>query len=300
MSAGSFRPRADRSFKLTTTLRKAYVEVTLPKKYAGDVCPLTTSPRRQEKDHRTSSSAASARLEPRDAGTHSRRTVESPSTASTRTSADMPKSAHRRRSLTGKGRRTPALVPDPSDRPWAAVSWRLLAQVEAQGPARSSAARSGAAVRPGSAGPPAPGGVQSRHSTGRWVERIGVANLSWHGIQPDQPLWSDDDRLLVLHARRGRSAAGLRPDRREHALRRRHPWCCPWRRRASPGTWPRTPRRRRRTTATRPAPSRCPPPYGASRISTNRAGAGPDGPDPGGEAVHPERRGIAWRLHRAT
>jgi hypothetical protein len=28
-------------FRLTTTLRKAYVEVTLPKKYAGDIGPLT-------------------------------------------------------------------------------------------------------------------------------------------------------------------------------------------------------------------------------------------------------------------
>lgn len=33
--------QGDGSFKLTTTLRKAYVEVTLPKKYAGDVGPLT-------------------------------------------------------------------------------------------------------------------------------------------------------------------------------------------------------------------------------------------------------------------
>ncbi|MFG1809809.1 DUF3515 domain-containing protein [Streptomyces sp. NPDC049040] len=29
------------SFRLTTTLRQAYVEVTLPKKYAGDLGPLT-------------------------------------------------------------------------------------------------------------------------------------------------------------------------------------------------------------------------------------------------------------------
>ncbi|MEE4540830.1 DUF3515 domain-containing protein [Streptomyces sp. V4-01] len=29
------------SFRLTTTLRKAYVEVTLPRKYAGDLGPLT-------------------------------------------------------------------------------------------------------------------------------------------------------------------------------------------------------------------------------------------------------------------
>ncbi|MCL2730144.1 MAG: DUF3515 domain-containing protein [Actinomycetia bacterium] len=34
-------PQNGGTFRLTTTLRKAYVEVTLPKKYAGDVGPLT-------------------------------------------------------------------------------------------------------------------------------------------------------------------------------------------------------------------------------------------------------------------
>jgi Protein of unknown function (DUF3515) len=34
-------PRPHGVMRLTTTLRKAYVEVTLPKKYAGDVGPLT-------------------------------------------------------------------------------------------------------------------------------------------------------------------------------------------------------------------------------------------------------------------
>jgi hypothetical protein len=34
-------PRAGGVFRLTTTLRKAYVEVTLPKKFADDVGPLT-------------------------------------------------------------------------------------------------------------------------------------------------------------------------------------------------------------------------------------------------------------------
>ena len=33
--------RPDGTCRLTTTLRKAYVEVTLPKKYAGDIGPLT-------------------------------------------------------------------------------------------------------------------------------------------------------------------------------------------------------------------------------------------------------------------
>ena len=39
----SIEPRPDGSFRLTTTLRKAYVEVTLPKKWAGDLGlgPLT-------------------------------------------------------------------------------------------------------------------------------------------------------------------------------------------------------------------------------------------------------------------
>jgi len=35
------RAGAGGAFRLTTTLRKAYVEVTLPKKFAGDVGPLT-------------------------------------------------------------------------------------------------------------------------------------------------------------------------------------------------------------------------------------------------------------------
>jgi hypothetical protein len=34
-------PQGGGAFRLTTTLRKAYVEVTLPKKYAGDLGPLT-------------------------------------------------------------------------------------------------------------------------------------------------------------------------------------------------------------------------------------------------------------------
>ncbi|MEW2522373.1 DUF3515 domain-containing protein [Actinacidiphila alni] len=33
--------QSDGAFRLTTTLRKAYVEVTLPKKWAGDLGPLT-------------------------------------------------------------------------------------------------------------------------------------------------------------------------------------------------------------------------------------------------------------------
>ena len=37
----SLEPQQGGSFRLTTTLRKAYVEVTLPKKYAGDLGPLT-------------------------------------------------------------------------------------------------------------------------------------------------------------------------------------------------------------------------------------------------------------------
>lgn len=37
----SIEPQPGGSFRLTTTLRKAYVEVTLPKKYAGDLNPLT-------------------------------------------------------------------------------------------------------------------------------------------------------------------------------------------------------------------------------------------------------------------
>jgi hypothetical protein len=37
----SIEPQAGGSFRLTTTLRKAYVEVTLPKRYAGDLGPLT-------------------------------------------------------------------------------------------------------------------------------------------------------------------------------------------------------------------------------------------------------------------
>ncbi|SEO00179.1 Protein of unknown function [Actinacidiphila rubida] len=34
-------PQNGGTFRLTTTLRKAYVEVTLPKRYAGDLGPLT-------------------------------------------------------------------------------------------------------------------------------------------------------------------------------------------------------------------------------------------------------------------
>jgi hypothetical protein len=37
----SIEPQSGGSFRLTTTLRKAYVEVTLPKKWAGDLGPLT-------------------------------------------------------------------------------------------------------------------------------------------------------------------------------------------------------------------------------------------------------------------
>jgi hypothetical protein len=37
----SIEQRPGGGFRLTTTLRKAYVEVTLPKKYAGDLGPLT-------------------------------------------------------------------------------------------------------------------------------------------------------------------------------------------------------------------------------------------------------------------
>ena len=37
----SFEQGADGSARLTTTLRKAYVELTLPKKYAHDATPLT-------------------------------------------------------------------------------------------------------------------------------------------------------------------------------------------------------------------------------------------------------------------
>ncbi|MEW1864726.1 DUF3515 domain-containing protein [Streptomyces sp. NBC_00669] len=37
----SIEPQSDGSFRLTTTLRKAYVEVVLPKKYATDLGPLT-------------------------------------------------------------------------------------------------------------------------------------------------------------------------------------------------------------------------------------------------------------------
>ncbi|MDX6356168.1 MAG: hypothetical protein QOF98_3071 [Streptomyces sp.] len=37
----SIEPQSGGSFRLTTTLRQAYVEVTLPKKWAGDLGPLT-------------------------------------------------------------------------------------------------------------------------------------------------------------------------------------------------------------------------------------------------------------------
>lgn len=37
----SIEPRSGGSFRLTTTLRQVYVEVTLPKRYAGDLGPLT-------------------------------------------------------------------------------------------------------------------------------------------------------------------------------------------------------------------------------------------------------------------
>ncbi|MBY8881875.1 DUF3515 domain-containing protein [Actinacidiphila acidipaludis] len=37
----SIEPQGDGVFRLTTTLRKAYVEVTLPKRYARDLDPLT-------------------------------------------------------------------------------------------------------------------------------------------------------------------------------------------------------------------------------------------------------------------
>jgi hypothetical protein len=37
----SLEPQAGGAFRLTTTLRKAYVEVTLPKKYAATLDPLT-------------------------------------------------------------------------------------------------------------------------------------------------------------------------------------------------------------------------------------------------------------------
>jgi hypothetical protein len=37
----SIEQQSGGGFRLTTTLRKAYVEVTLPKKFAGDVGPLT-------------------------------------------------------------------------------------------------------------------------------------------------------------------------------------------------------------------------------------------------------------------
>jgi hypothetical protein len=37
----SLEPRSDGSVRLTTTLRRAYVEVTLPKEHAADVGPLT-------------------------------------------------------------------------------------------------------------------------------------------------------------------------------------------------------------------------------------------------------------------